>query len=140
MGKKKKPFRRLSEAMRAGARLTKHASGTYFRRVNWQGVLKRPEACPLGTAAYAVALALNHTKDVAANDARNAENFLHSVTYCALMRRVERCPVKDCGEESDAVEHIIIHLTDDHNWPRPKTIKWLESVEAKHYRDKKKKE
>lgn len=98
---------RLSEAIRLGALISSQAVGAFVRE---------KEACALGAAMVATGSTATFTLTV-------WDRWRWAWAMTAL------CPV--CKTSSTSVLMLIIHLNDDHRWPREEIGRWVATVEPK---------
>lgn len=111
---------RLSEAIRLGAMVSRQA---FQQLMSYDG-----GTCALGAAAEAMGVHPLIHEDMRISVLRARYPTLNDKATCPACSPLMRALRRIRRHEID-VEDVVIHLNDDHRWPREHVAAWVETVE-----------
>lgn len=110
---------KLSEAIRLGSMMTKQEHRSLVHKIGDSYV----GACAWGAAGLAIGMTLN--EDIGTSEIADRWPWVFEATH-------RPCPAQSCCTyhgQHHAVDLLIVHLNDTHQWTRERIADWVEGIE-----------
>lgn len=127
---------KLSEAIRAGAKIRPQGFGSFFPVVRrWFGVKREKLSCAMGAAfeggscktkIETVSRAFIGREGQLIQAGETVESVYPHDEWVPVLTLTQSCP--QC-EKQDNVNNVIQHLNDDHKWKREEIALWVARME-----------